>query len=354
MDKRILVVGLSCVDIINYVANYPVEDSDSRILEQIWTAGGNATNNVIVLNQLNSYSILFSVIPINCPIIVSLLSKVGVSSECFLHRLNGDLPTSTVIVNEKTGTRTIMHYRGQLQEPNCEEFQLAFPNINIFSWIHFEGRNFENLLRMINYILLSRKNDGRPRISLECEKVRDFETLENAIPLVDVIFVSKDFARYLYHFIASIYRTSRYFLSTKLKEMIWKRTITNFFFLQKGQFIKLDQSSYDDFRITGFQNKEEAVFGIQQKYGASRAIVICPWAEQGAAARNSVNGEMISVDAYVQDGPAIDTLGAGDCFIACCIHFLNEGNNLREVLVNASRITGKKVAKRGLLGLDVS
>uniref|UniRef100_A0A8R1XX31 PfkB domain-containing protein n=1 Tax=Onchocerca volvulus TaxID=6282 RepID=A0A8R1XX31_ONCVO len=301
MDKRILVVGLSCVDIINYVKSYPIEDSDSRILKQIWTVGGNATNNVIVLNQLNSYSVLFSAIPINCILITSLLAKVGVSSEHCLHRLDGELPTSTVIVNENTGSRTIMHYRGQLQEPNCEEFQLSFPDINIFSWIHFEGRNFENVIMIINYILVSRQNNEKPKISLECEKVRDFETLENAIPLVDVVFVSKDFAR-----------------------------------------------------KKGFQNKEETVLGIQQEYGTSHAIVICPWAEQGVAARDTANGEMISVDAFVEAGPAIDTLGAGDCFIACCIHFLNEGNNLREVLVKACRITGKKVARRGLLGLDVS
>ncbi|VIO89740.1 Uncharacterized protein BM_BM8063 [Brugia malayi] len=301
MDKQILIVGLTCVDIINYAESFPIEDSDSRVLEQIWSAGGNATNNVVVLNQLNSHSILFSAIPINCSIITSLLTKVGISSKHCVHRLNGDLPTSTVIVNERTGSRTILHYRGQLQEPNCEEFQLAFPDISIFSWIHFEGRNFENLITMIKYVLVSRQNNEKPKLSLECEKVRDFETLENAIPLVDVVFVSKDFAR-----------------------------------------------------KKGFRNKEEAVIGIQQKYGASHAIVICPWAEQGAAARHTTNGELISVDAYMEAGPAIDTLGAGDCFIACCIHFLNEGNSLRDVLVKACRITGKKVAKRGLLGLDVS
>lgn len=62
----------------------------------------------------------------------------------------------------------------------------------------------------------------------------------------------------------------------------------------------------------------------------------------------------MSVDAFKAAGRAIDTLGAGDCFIACCIHFLNEGDALRDVLVKACRITGKKVARRGLLGLDVS
>ncbi|KAK6114095.1 pfkB carbohydrate kinase family protein [Brugia pahangi] len=132
MDKQILIVGLTCIDIINYAESFPIEDSDSRVLEQIWSAGGNATNNVIVLNQLNSHSILFSAIPINCSIITSLLTKVGISSKHCVHRLNADLPTSTVIVNERTGSRTILHYRGQLQEPNCDEFQLAFPDISIF------------------------------------------------------------------------------------------------------------------------------------------------------------------------------------------------------------------------------
>ncbi|VDN32886.1 unnamed protein product [Gongylonema pulchrum] len=71
MSKQILVVGLTCVDIINYVTSYPAEDSDSRVMKQVWTIGGNAANNVTVLNQLNSHSILFSAIPMNNPVITS-------------------------------------------------------------------------------------------------------------------------------------------------------------------------------------------------------------------------------------------------------------------------------------------
>lgn len=62
---------------------------------------------------------------------------------------------------------------------------------------------------------------------------------------------------------------------------------------------------------------------------------------------------MVSVSAYSTEKPVIDTLGAGDCFIACCIHFLNEGKQLEESLKDACRITGKKVRKRGLLELDI-
>ncbi|EJW72364.1 hypothetical protein WUBG_16730 [Wuchereria bancrofti] len=77
----------------------------------------------------------------------------------------------------------------------AKNFKSLFQILAFFSWIHFEGRNFENLITMIKYVLVSRQSNEKPKLSLECEKVRDFETLENAIPLVDVVFVSKDFAR---------------------------------------------------------------------------------------------------------------------------------------------------------------
>jgi hypothetical protein len=43
-----------------------------------------------------------------------------------------------------------------------------------------------------------RQNDAnisRPRISVELEKLRPFPSLEQLIPLADLIFVSKDFAQ---------------------------------------------------------------------------------------------------------------------------------------------------------------
>ncbi|VDM96899.1 unnamed protein product [Thelazia callipaeda] len=301
MDEKILIVGLTCLDIVNYVESYPVEDGDSRVVKQVWTTGGNATNNITVLNQLNSHSVLFSSIPAQCPVLESLLKGAGIKTNYCIRRSNSELPISTIIVSESTGSRTILHYRGQLQEPNCREFQDAFPDISRFSWIHFEGRNFENVISMIRHVRKMRQNNEKPTISLECEKVRNFPTLEDAIPLVDVLFISKDFAR-----------------------------------------------------NKGFRSKEQGVSGIQEKYCASNVIVICPWAEKGAAARSTSEDEMISVNSYHENKAAIDTVGAGDCFIACCIHYLNEGCGLRETLRKSCRIAGKKVTQRGLLDLDLS
>lgn len=35
MPKTILVVGLTCIDIINYMDKYPIEDSDNRVTKQV-------------------------------------------------------------------------------------------------------------------------------------------------------------------------------------------------------------------------------------------------------------------------------------------------------------------------------
>ena len=47
---------------------------------------------------------------------------------------------------------------------------------------------------MIEYCHVKR-NAEKTKLSLELEKVRDFNWYDKLIPLVDVMFVSKDFAR---------------------------------------------------------------------------------------------------------------------------------------------------------------
>ncbi|XP_076307438.1 ketohexokinase-like isoform X2 [Tachypleus tridentatus] len=50
--KRILCVGLMCLDIIVVCKSYPEEDTDQRCLAHRWQQGGNAANNCTVLKQL--------------------------------------------------------------------------------------------------------------------------------------------------------------------------------------------------------------------------------------------------------------------------------------------------------------
>lgn len=49
---------------------------------------------------------------------------------------------------------------------------------------------------MIKYCL-QKRNPQLTKISVELEKIRDFNWYERLIPLVDLLFMSKDFARHV-------------------------------------------------------------------------------------------------------------------------------------------------------------
>jgi len=35
MGKRVLIVGLCCLDVVSYLDNFPVEDSDNRVFDSV-------------------------------------------------------------------------------------------------------------------------------------------------------------------------------------------------------------------------------------------------------------------------------------------------------------------------------
>lgn len=128
--KGILCVGLACLDIVNSCDHYPIEDSDVRATGQKWSKGGNASNTLCVLTQLDS--------TVHCELLASLgegmetkyvchlfilcslfyfsyfiskLDLAGVNhTHCRVHPKHR-LPTSYVLLNTSSGTRTIVHYR---------------------------------------------------------------------------------------------------------------------------------------------------------------------------------------------------------------------------------------------------
>lgn len=104
-------------------------------------------------NQLNSLSVNIS----KCPI-----------------RTNQSLSVSIITVNEKNGSRTILHHKKGLLEPTFDEFVANFKNLNEYALIHFEGRNVKETRLMIDFILKwkGEKNSNVPIVSVELEKAR--------------------------------------------------------------------------------------------------------------------------------------------------------------------------------------
>lgn len=78
------------------------------------------------------------------------------------------------------------------------------------------------------------------------------------------------------------------------------------------------------------------------------ATIICPWGVDGAIALDAKSGVYYSANAYPPK-QVVDSLGAGDTFVAATIHHMCAGHSLGESIDFGCRIAGAKV---GLIGYD--
>ncbi|KAL3077696.1 hypothetical protein niasHT_037455 [Heterodera trifolii] len=117
------------------------------------------------------------------------------------------------------------------------------------------------------------------------------------------------------------------------------------------------------FHFESWTTMHECVTMFQDKYGAHHSTVICPWGEKGVAVKSGTSvpfpctendGTVIELPAHFpSNGRVVDTLAAGDCFVAGTVHFLNAGDGLRQALIKATFLAGESVGQRGLMGLKV-
>lgn len=183
---RILLTGVATLDIINTVDEYPTEDSEVRASEQVRCMGGNACNSAQVMQQLGHSSSLLCTFADDAAagFIQAQLRERQIEFSHCPTRTGSVTPTSYITLSRATGSRSIVHYR-QLDELNAQQF--AQLPLAIYDWCHFEARNCEQLLEMLQLC----KAAGRP-VSLELEKPRD--QLEPLLPLADVLLISRPFA----------------------------------------------------------------------------------------------------------------------------------------------------------------
>ncbi|XP_047439832.1 ketohexokinase isoform X3 [Mugil cephalus] len=295
-QKKILCVGLVCLDIINVVNNYPEEDTDSRCLSQRWQRGGNASNSCTVLSLLGaSCAFMGSLSP--GPVanfIMADFSQREIDVSAVVWQVEGQTPCACCVVCPSSGSRTVVLSDTNLPDVTAEDF--AKVDLRQFKWIHWEGRNAEEQVKMIQQVEMFNKmlpQQQRITISVEIEKTR--EPLYQLFPYGDVVFVSKDVAR---HF--------------------------------------------------GFHSAEAALKGL---YGRVKqgAVLVCAWAEKGADALGP-DGLIVHSDAFPPE-TILDTLGAGDTFNAAVIYTLSKGGSLNDAVKFGCRVAGRKCGFHGYDGI---
>lgn len=298
-------VGACYLDTILCVPRYPAEDEKLRATSLSTRRGGNCPNTLEVLQGLlKSVSApptldLISVLPSRESSATKRIQESlgpAVSLRACLFREGHDNPPSSYIIRSAaTGSRTIVN-SNDLPEMTCDEFRQATQRLNHENaWYHFEGRIPDVTLQCIKYL---RASYSDIRISVELEKPgRD--GLQELVPEADVVFYSKSWAM-----------------------------------------------------GNGYNSAEECL-EAQAKLAPEAQLLCCTWGDRGSFACEPRTGAFYSA-AATNVKKVIDTVGAGDTFIAGIIYgFVAEWEewSMEAKLRFANQLAGFKVAQEGFSGL---
>ncbi|XP_056333504.1 ketohexokinase isoform X1 [Danio aesculapii] len=295
-EKKILCIGLVCLDIINVVDKYPEEDTDTRCVSQRWQRGGNASNTCTVLSLLGApCAFMGSLAP--GPVadfITGDFARRGVDISGVAWQKWGETPCACCVVCPANGSRTVVLSDTNLPDVSVEDFSKV--DLSQYKWVHWEGRNADEQVKMIDRVReYNKKQDEKNRITISVEIEKTREPLYQLFPLGDLVFVSKDVAQ---HF--------------------------------------------------GFDSAAAALKGFSGRLKKG-ATLICAWAEKGADAMGP-DGVIIHSDAFPPE-KLVDTLGAGDTFNASVLYSLSKGGSLQDALTFGCQIAGKKCGVHGYDGI---
>jgi ketohexokinase len=286
---KILGIGNAVLDVILTVPHHPQEDEEIRATQKHFASGGNANNTLYVLAQLGHHTALCTTLAADSEAkqLLSDLQTRGIATEHVQKFIKARTPTSFITLNAQNGHRTIVHYR-DLPEVSFEHF--AKIEIEEYDWLHFEGRNLDNLPGMLN---IAKTFLTHQPISLEVEKPRD--GIETLFAQVNLIIFSHHYAK-----------------------------------------------------AKGYADGEALLKAI--KPSVKNANLVCTWGDQGvwfSGANSGVNSSIHHLNAE-NVTPIIDTLGAGDTFNAGLIDGLLNGLSLEEAVIKANHLAAIKCRQPGL------
>lgn len=282
--SNFLVVGNCVVDQVWELEYFPQQDEEVLALGKSRVLGGNACNTSQVLAMLDND--------------VELVSSLAQDSDAhwILQELS-ERAVTTRYCQQKAGYSTPQSsiWLSRSNGSRTIVHQRNLPDLSLqdlelvpwgeYQWIHFEGRNVKTLLSCLEEVKAA---DVACPVSLELEKSR--ADIEQLLPFVDNVIVS-----------------SAYLQSKNIQA--------------------------------------EQCLHMLSQYNPDLNIV-CTLGSSGLLAKDH-SGKIIKLDA----GPVeqvIDTIGAGDCFIAGLIHHMVKNNDFESALVYANKLAAKKIQFKGM------
>ncbi|OQR87168.1 Mitochondrial Carrier (MC) Family [Thraustotheca clavata] len=295
-----IIVGIATIDIVNTIASFPQEDSKSRILHSRKSRGGNGTNTLVVCAQLGAWSLLKWIGSLVDPtfnsdakFVCDDLTAYGIDlSLCEIHP-HGSLPTSYIMSSQESGSRTIFHHRN-LPEVSVEHFKHEFQSEKNISWVHFECREALNQFSMIKFVHEAQNNTF---ISLEVEASRHaWSEVQSLLPFTFCVFFAKSYVLGL------------------------KMTSANDFF--------------------------QYLLSMPQIANSCLQYIIIPWGAEGAYYLSLETQSIHHVSTISIDKP-VDTVGAGDTFVAATISALYKSKPIHDAVVFGCQVAYAKCLHNG-------
>ncbi|KAH8411089.1 hypothetical protein KR222_002359, partial [Zaprionus bogoriensis] len=285
--KPILCVGCTVIDFVTLNRSFPKEDTDGRCLDGHWQRGGNASNVSTVLRLLTADVDFFGMLSKSggFGVLLEDLSRRGIGIQ-HCPQTQKDPPFSSVMIVQDTGSRTIVHCNKNFPFVTSEDFEKI--DLNLYGWVHFEARHPEETIKMIRAVRKHNKSREEPIvISLDFEST--FQSNLQLCSLCDFVVFSKELA---------------------LKQ--------------------------------GWMTAEAACHGLASILQPNCPRIICPWGSTGASYLD-VSNKCCKAEAY-KAGEVVDTLGAGDSFMAGFIYAIYiKQNCLQGAVEFANRVAGQKI-----------
>ena len=288
---RILGTGNATLDIVLTVDGYPQENDEIRCTDRSIRRGGNSANTLVVLSQLGHTCSWAGMLvdTVEGRFIRDDLENHGVDTAVSRFSGSGSVPVSSILLNAVTGSRTIIHYR-DLPEYSFTYFSSI--ELQVFDWLHFEGRNVKSLQAMLQW---SRERHPAIPRSLEIEKPRP--GIEDLFGLAQVLLFSQTYAVSL-----------------------------------------------------GYMEPASLLQSVHRQF--PDADLFCTWGVEGAVSLDR-EGRFTSQEAYIPPS-VVDTLGAGDTFNAGVIDGYLAQRDSVTLLREACVLAGEKCGRTGFDGLTGS
>jgi len=290
------VVGLgSCgVDFLAQVSEYPSPDDKIRTTDFQVFGGGNAANTLCALGKLGVRPRLITKIGTdsNGDLIVNEAERSNVDCTYVLRSPETPSPFTYVIVDQKTSTRTCIHTPAT-EELTPQEMQPSM--LEGCEWLHLDGRH---TLAAVELATMA-NGKGIP-VSLDAEKDR---------PHLDELITKADY----------LFTNSKY------------------------PFIYAEKHGG-----TGQQSAADAMRTVLQSLPRLKAVVTTMGAEGSLAITRDDMQNPIRCPAWPIDSKTIaDSTGAGDAFIAGCLHCLSRQKTLEDSMSLGSYVAARKLLKLG-------